>query len=235
MRYNTYVYMTKQTKKSFPIAKITYIAVVIALLGFGGFFFFKYQDVNNKYAELTQSQDDRNKEIVAKISKLYTLPSYEEEQPTIYFIKDKAQLGDSEYTKKFYDTAANEDVVVAYQKADISIIFRPSENKIVKKDNYANFLAASNPIYVAIIGPSSAYEKVENQLKSQYKNVVVSSKTEPKSTLTTGGIVDVKGNAADGAKALASLLGYNVGPLPTGETVPDNVQLVILIPNGTAQ
>lgn len=227
--------MTKQTKRSFPLRKVAYIAVLIALLVFGGFFLFKYQDVNSKYAELTQSQEDRNKEIVTKISKLYSLPAYDEEQPTIYFIKDKAQLGDSEFTKKFYDSAANEDVVVAYQKADISIIYRPSDNKIVKKDNYANFLAASSPINVAIIGPSTAYEKIENQLKSQYKNVVISSKVEPKAPVTTGVVVDVKGNAAEGAKSLASLLGYSVGSLPAGEAAPDNAQLVIVIPNTPAQ
>lgn len=230
--------MSKQssptTRKSLPVSKIVCLAVVVLSLAFGGFFFFKYQDLSSKYQELTQSQEDKNKEIIEQVSKLYNVPSYEQENPTIFYVKDKDQLGGSEFTKKFFETAQNNDVVIAYKNADISIIYRPGEKKIIKTDNYANFIAAASPISISLLAPDAAQAAVQGKISSQFKNAVVSNKNLPKTTITTGVVYATSPDFNDAAKQLAQLLGYNVGALPAGEDAPaEGVDIVILAP--TAQ
>lgn len=225
--------MSKQssTRKSLPMGKLACAVAVIASLAFGGFFFYKYHDVNTKYKELTQSQEEKNKEIIQQVSKLYNVPSYDQEQPTIYYVKDKEQLGGSEFTKKFFEPAQNEDVVIAYKNADISIIYRPSENKIIKTENYANFLAAASPINIALVAPEVSQSTVQNKISSQFKNVMVSTKNTPKTVSTIGIVYATSPDFNDAAKQLAQLLGYTVGTLPAGEDAPaEGVDIVILAP-----
>ena len=89
--------MTKQTadlpkkkRAPLPIAEFTLIIITIASLAFGGFFFYKYQTVNDKYKEVTMSTEEKIKRVVQQVSALYNIPKYEDEQPTVPCVEGTA-------------------------------------------------------------------------------------------------------------------------------------------------
>lgn len=218
--------MSKQSvvRKSLPISKIACMAVVIVSLALAGFFFYKYQDVNSKYKEVTQSDEDRTRQTVAKVSKLYNIPSFEEEQPVIYKVNEPEQVKNN----PFFKDAAKDDILLPYPKADIAILYRPSENKIINVQPYKQAFASE--VNVAIIAQNSKQQSIEDSLKSKFSNIVVSSKSEPKTMVSGGIIVDVTGSESEAAKTLASLLGYTVSTLPAGESAPEGAKLIIVAP-----
>lgn len=228
--------MSKQTssgsKKSLPYAKIICFVVVVASLAFGGYFFYKYQDLNSKYKELTQSTEDRDKKLVEEVSKLYNVPAYDKEKPTVLLVSNKDQLKSaSDASAKFFENAENNDYVLAYKDADISIIYRKNDKKIIKTDNYSNFLAAANPINISIVAIDTAQNTIQQKIGSQFKNAVVSLKNTPKTTVPKGVVYATSPDFSDAAKQLAQLLGYDVAALPAGEDVPaEGIDIVIIAP-----
>jgi hypothetical protein len=169
---------------------------------------------------------------LAKIGKLMDLPK--EEKPTdIIVIKDKDKLNSPATTKAFYAKVENNDILVAYQKANISMIYRPSDNRIIKTDNYSNFYAATYPVNVAIIAPQDKQSDTEKAITQKVLNINVVSKQTPKSSNAQSMVVDVSGTNAKAAKELADKLSLPVGQLPLGESRPEGVTLVVLITSTT--
>ena len=219
--------MPKAKKKK--VAKPIFFSVlIVALIAFGTFYFITYQQLNDKYASLTMSDEDRGRKIVSEVASLYTIPKYDEEKPTIYVVNDKDQLANNQF---FKDAKAN-DTMLAYPKSDLAILYRPDDNKIIKVDTYTKVNAKTAQI--AIIGPADKLESVEKLLKSSYSNVSIVSKDAPKSIVTQGVVVDVSGKEADATAKLAALLGLQVGTLPNGEVAPKNATMVVVLPSETA-
>lgn len=223
--------MTKQTadipkkkRAPLPIAEFTLITITIASLAFGGFFFYKYQTVNDKYKEVTMSDEDRTRQTVAKVAALYNIPSYDQEKPVIYKVSDPEQVKNN----TFFKDAQKDDVLLPYPNADIAILFRPSENKIINVQPYKQAFATE--VGVALIAPTAKQQSLEDSLKAKFSNIVVTNKSEAKAPVVAGVVVDVTGAEAEAAKTLAGLLGYSVGPLPNGEVAPEGVKLVIIAP-----
>ena len=122
---------TEKTKKRASLSKIIYVSAMVIVIAFGSFFFVRYIQVNNKYNDAILTQDQRNQQTLDKISKLMALPK--DEKPTdIIVIKDKEKLSSPATTKAFYAEVKNGDILVAFQKANQAIIYRPSENRIIK-------------------------------------------------------------------------------------------------------
>ena len=71
------------------------------------------------------SQEELNREIINKVSKLIELP---EETPTIASITDKTKLQD----QPFFARSQNGDKVLIFQSSKKAIIYRESENKIIE-------------------------------------------------------------------------------------------------------
>ena len=213
----------KKRRRQLPIAEITLLTITVISLALGGFFYYKYQDINAKYKEATLSEEDRTRQTVEKVAKLYNIPSYDTEKPTLYVVSDPEQVKNN----AFFKDAQKDDILLTYPVADIAILYRPSENRIINVGTYKQFAAS---VEVAIIAPEAVQKSLEESLKSKYSNIVVVSKTTPKTTVTKGVVVDVTGNEAEAAKTLAQLLGYTVGTLPTGETAPEEAKLVIIAP-----
>jgi hypothetical protein len=218
----------KKKRRQLPIAEITLLSVTVLALVFGGFFFYKYQDLNNKYQNLTMSEEDRIRQTVEKVSKLYNIPSFDQEKPTQYIVSDPEQVKSNE----FFKDANKDDILLTYPKADLAILFRPSENRIINVGTNSQFAAN---VEVAVIAPAATQSEIETKLKSKYSNIVVIKKSEPKTQVTKGIVVDVSGTESEAAKTVAELLGYTVGTLPAGETAPEGVKLVVIAPNTLAQ
>ena len=199
--------------------------VVLAL--FGGFYFVQYQKVNDKYQEVTLSNDEKNKRTAAKVAKLIDLPK--DETPVVYVVKDKDKLTNTKAAKEFFDKAKNDDVVLAYAKADLAVIYRPSTNVIVKTDTYQKFAIASSPITIAIIAPQDQQQNLTNQLESKFGNVQIVSKDAPKVLNGQNYVVDLTGANAKTAQDLATQLGVSVASLPEGETKPSGALFAVVI------
>jgi len=216
-----------QKSKKHIIKNIVFVCLILFLAAFGGFYFVKYLQINNKYKNLTMTQEEKNQNTVDLVAKLIDLPK--NEKPTIFEVKDKSKLGSAPVAKNYFASVKNGDVILAYQKANLSIIYRPSEKKIVKTDSYTNFYAAANPVKVAIIAPQSQQQDTENLIKSKVINVEIISKHLPKNVGGQSMVVDATGQNAKAAKELAEKIGLSVGQLPEGETKPKNASLIVII------
>lgn len=216
----------KNNKRYLP--KVILAVAFLGLASFGGFYFFQYQTVNDKYQEATLSVDDKNKRTANEVAKLIELPK--DETPIVYVVKDKDKLLTTKSAKQFFENAKNDDVVLAYQKGDTAIIYRPGEKRIVKTDSYQKFVAASSPATIAIIAPTSTQDSIASNLEQKVSNAQIVTKLTPKVPLTTGIVVDLSGTEADDAKTLAEILGYTVGQLPEGEQKPEGVTFIVIAP-----
>lgn len=217
----------KKSKKKFPLLKGGLVLLFVVLALFGGFYFVQYQKVNDKYQEVTLSNDEKNKRTAAKVAKLIDLPK--DETPVVYVVKDKDKLTNTKAAKEFFDKAKNDDVVLAYAKADLAVIYRPSTNVIVKTDTYQKFAIASSPITIAIIANSDQQQNLANQLESKFGNIQIVSKETPKVLNGQSYVVDLTGSNAKTAQDLATQLGLQVGSLPEGETKPGGALFAVVI------
>jgi hypothetical protein len=202
--------------------------VMVALVAFGGFYFYQYNSLNNKYKELTLSQEEKNERDLAAVAKLIDLPK-DEKPEYLSVIKDKKTLEKIQVTKSFFSSAQDGDIVIGYKKANTSIIYRPSTNKIIKTDNYTNLLAAAYPVAVAIVAPKSEQDTVESKIKSVVLNAEVVGKVEPKIGASSSYVADATGTNAKAAKDLADKLGLSVGALPEGEARPEGAALIVVV------
>lgn len=214
------------TKKNL-IVKIVFLVILVAALSAAGYYFVRYKQISAKYKEAIMTQDEKNQQTIAEVSRIMDLPK--DETPVIFAVKDKAKLGDSTVTKQFFEKAQNGDVILAYEKANLSIIYRPKEKRIVKTDNYSNFLAAANPIKIAILAPNDQQTATEKLILEKVLNVDIVAKQEPKGNPTQSYVADATGQNATAAQELATKLGLAVGQLPSGETKPEGASLVVVI------
>lgn len=223
-------FIKPRPKKKKSWKPVVLVLLFLALVGFGGFYFYKYQTVNNKYQDLVMTEEDRVRGIVLQVAKLYNIPTFEQEKPQWSFIKDDQALKKLKEINPFFNDAKINDVLLAYQKADKAILFRPSDKKIVNTSNYTK--VTLNPVGVAIIAPADKHDSTEKTIKEKIANANVVSKTAPKTNISTGVVVDVTGKAPEDAKKIADLFGLQVGTLPVGEAVPQNASFIVILPNG---
>ncbi|HAU65695.1 TPA: hypothetical protein DCW32_04100 [Candidatus Woesebacteria bacterium] len=95
-----------------------------------------------------QAQAEANA-LVAKVSKLMTLPT--DETPTIATVTDVSIVAD----QPFFKNAQNGDKVLIYQKAGKAILYRESENKIIEVGAVNFNQAAASPEVSAIATPTA--------------------------------------------------------------------------------
>lgn len=213
---------------------VIYASVLLVAVLFGAYFFVKYNQVNDKYLAATVTPDQQKSEYVSKVSKLYNVPKFEDEKPEAIVVSDTSKLSDTVVGKKFFAGVKKDDVVLVYKNSDLSIIYRPSEDKIIKIDNYANALAATNTYKVALIAPSDQQEQVVQKLQTSFGNISIISKTNPKTSVSQGVVVDTTGSNAKAAQELADKLGFTVGQLPDGESKVDGAALIVVTANQPA-
>jgi hypothetical protein len=217
----------KSKKRKLPIAKTLAGLLLVAVVAFGAFYFVQYQKINNKYQELALTPDEKNKRTAAKVAKIIDLPK--DETPIVVQVNDKEKLVVTKSSAAFFDKSKNNDLVLAYQKGNVAVIYRPSENRVIKSDTYQNFFAASNPITVAIVAPTDQQQTLTTLLESKYGNVQIVGKTTPKIPNGQSYVVDLTGSNAKTAQDLATQLGFQVGTLPDGESKPTGALFAVVI------
>ena len=160
-----------------------------------------------------------------------------DETPTIATIADKDKLKD----QPFFSKAENGDKILAFNKAMLAILYRPSVNKIINVAPIIDQRAGVQPTKptaqissglkisyyngTETVGLSGQAEKAVKTAYATYQTVVLSnaSKKDYKETL----VIDLSGTHAKEAGEIASLLKGRVSPLPEGERKPDADILII--------
>lgn len=107
--------------------RFIYLVIIIAIAGYVGTYYYY-----NKYKETkivldnpqVASQNEVN-DIKEKLGKIYELPT--DEEPSVATVLDVEKIKD----QPFFAKAKNGDKVVIYSKAQVAILYRTSENKII--------------------------------------------------------------------------------------------------------
>lgn len=203
--------------------------IVTSFVGLGGtgYFYAKYRELKtNPNAEAKREAE----KIVSKVSVLMVLPT--DETPTIATISDKEKLKD----QPFFRDAENEDVLLAYTKSMLAVLYRPSANRIINVapitiNAKSATTTTSAPLRIAYlngtneVGLSGAAEKTVQQQYPTYETAVLLNAAKKNYTETL--VVDLSGEHTAETKALADLLHGKVSALPTGERAPDADVLII--------
>ena len=121
----------KFKKKTILFAAV--FLIVAGLLGTSGYFYYQY-----KKATVSDAAKDEVIGYVAKIGKFMILPT--DEVPTLATVADKDKLS----SQPFFANAQNGDKVLFYTKVQEAILYRPSENKIVKAASMAGAIPSAS-------------------------------------------------------------------------------------------
>lgn len=217
----------KSLKIPFKLWGPAVLAVLLVAVGAGGASYVVRQKPEvlglSKGVAQVQAETDA---LVTEIGKLIALPS--DEKPTVASITDIDKLKD----QAFFKNAKNGDKVLIYTNAKKAILYRPEEKRIIDV-GAVNINQAAAPVKVTLYNGT---EKVglttdtETLLKAKVTNVeVVAKKNAVKRDYAKSLVVDLTGTREADAKALATVLGAEVGQLPDGEEKPADADFVVIV------
>ena len=233
--------MRKQ-KKGVKTFFLWVFIVCTVLGGVGTYYFYTKYDALQQNGNIVSQRD--LEDTLTKVSALMVLPI--DEVPTLATILDNTKLTG----QSFFQNAENGDKLLAFTKSMQAILYRPSTNKIIKvapiyidTDTTAQSGATTQeesvvPAVVEEESPvstttlriayyngsgvpnvSSQTEKVVQGAFPDYTTAILANASAQDYTNTI--VVDISGQHTPEVIALAKLLGATVGPLPTGEKLPD--------------
>jgi len=203
------------------------VLIFLATIAGGYYYYQSYQKLLRNPDIVTQQEVGWLQD---KVGKLMQLPS---ETPSTATILDKEKLKD----QAFFANAENGDKILIYSDAKKAILYRPSTNRIIEVmpialDTSKNGTATTQNIKVALLNGTNTdglTNTAEINIKNKIANVeVVSKEKASRSDYTNTIVVDINGNKADQAKAIAEAVGGKVGSLPAGEAKSDADILVIV-------
>ncbi len=212
----------------FTTKNIIIAVMVVVLLGLGGtaaYFYMQYQQSQEKLNNPEKVDKEETQSLIDRMSKLITLPesNLDEGEPTLATVLDKEKLKEQE----FFASAENGDKMLIYTKAQKAYLYRPSTGIII---NVAPVnLGANLPTTVLRNGTTST--AVIDNAKTELTSLanITTSENAARTNYTATIVVDVNGNKAEQAKAIADQLGVAVtNTLPSGESKPEADILVIV-------
>lgn len=209
---------------------------LVAVAAVGGYLFYNYQASQRELQQLKKQnpQSAAKQEIAdiaSKIGSLIELPKGEE--PTLATVTDINRLKG----QQFFEKAQNGDKVLIYTQSSKAILYRPQSNKIIEVASVnlgKNSNQATTPkLKIALYNGSmvtGATTTAEKTITDKVTNVeIVAKENAKKKDYVKTLVVDLSGKQAEAASQLAKLLGGSVGQLPTGESNPQNTDLVVIL------
>lgn len=110
---------------------VNIIILIVLLVPLGLSIYFYYQLHNIK--KITTSEPNKEvRDIIAKVSNIYLIPSTEE--PTVATVSDPSILKD----QSFFTQAEKGDKVLIFNKAGKAVLYRPSLDKIIEITSIKN-------------------------------------------------------------------------------------------------
>lgn len=232
---------TTTKKKKISLKTILRVVVVLGLMGFAGWSFFKYQQAQTQVKELSNPDSQQEaiakerEEVLAQVGKLMILP--EDEEPTIATVTDAEVL--SQY-QPFFRKASDGDKVIIYVQSGKSIIYSPEKNIIVNvgtisvQGNNALKLDTENPLNVEIRMGGASQERVDVLTEQLAKVVNVTDVVEAASQDYQGPVIVALTEDEERLKQ-AQIFSANLGvqlttDLPEGEA-PSDAEVVVIVGN----
>lgn len=232
-------------KKGHTFAALIVVSLLLVMaLGIAGYFYYQYKNT----AQVKQAEEI--KKLSDSIGKVMDLP--QDETPTLATVTDKEKLAG----QAFFQKAENGDKVLIYSQSGKAILYRPSTGKIVdvttvntttspaeseevKPEPEApvevekDVVAAPVATRISLLNGSSKIgitNTVEDQLKQAFADIAVVAKEAAKrkdyaKTL----IVDITGKNGEIANRVAQAFNWEVGSLPSEETVPADTDILIIV------
>jgi hypothetical protein len=116
----------KFKKPSLPMALAGIAAVVLvgASIGMALYFFNKYEDAKS-IADKAAIAEETKDTIIEEVAKIYAVPK---EEPTLARVNDPGQLSKEQ---DFFAKAEQGDYVIVYPEAQLAILYRDREKKII--------------------------------------------------------------------------------------------------------
>ena len=232
---------TTTKKKKVGLKTILRVVVVLGLMGFAGWSFFKYQQAQEQVDQLSnpEAQEEaiakEREEILAKVGKLMILP--EDEEPTIATVTDAEVL--SQY-QPFFRKASDGDKVILYVQSGKSIIYSPDKNIIVNvgtisvQGNNAAQLDTENPLQVEIRRGGGSQERVDILAEQLGKVVEVTAVQDAVSQDYQGPVIvalTTDPTRLEQAKIFAANLGVQlITELPEGEENSE-AEIILIVGN----
>lgn len=216
--------MGLQTKKKVPVLMIIAVVLMLGEGVFGGIYFKKYTDLK---ASSSKSVEDKNKELVTKVGKVYQLPSGED--PVVLNVNKDPKEFTTDQEKAFAKTFKDlkkDDIILLYQKASVAIEWRPSESKVIATAP----LAVAAGVNVALIANAETQAVLTQTLTTKLPDDVrIGGKATPIGQYSTTTVIDLTGKKADVAKKVAEAVGGTVSTaFPVGEKAPDGAEIVVI-------
>jgi len=232
---------TTTKKKKISLKTILRVVVVLGLMGFATWSFFKYQKAQETVDKLSNPEAQQEaiakerEQILAKVSKLMILP--DDEEPTIATVTDANVL--SQY-QPFFRNASDGDKVILYVQSGKSIIYSEEENIIVNvgtisvQGNNAAQLDTENPLKVEVRRGGASKERVDF-LAEQLRKAVDVTGIVPAASEDYQGPVIVALTEDPARLEQAQIFAANLGvqlteELPEGEAYSD-VEVVVIVGN----
>jgi flagellar basal body-associated protein FliL len=126
----TYHEYMLETKSSFgmPRGKTIWIvgAILLALAVVAGYFFWQYMGLRNNPQAANQNTVAR---VIDEIKKIYALPTNED--PHVAKINDASKVK----SQDFYTNAQTGDYVLIYTKANLAVLYREQDHKLINVDH----------------------------------------------------------------------------------------------------
>lgn len=223
--------MPERISKKFIIYLL--IAALVIATGLAVYYYAQLKQARKLAQNPTAASAEEVKAVLAKLGKIIELPTGE--VPTLATITDVDKLK----SQAFFAKAKNGDQVIMYNQLRQAILYRPSENKIISAapmtppDNNAPNTPAAAPLKVALYNGTNQTgltQKVEQDLKAKFADIQVVAKTNAtRRDYVTTLVIDLAGNQAVAAQALAQELKGQVAPLPAGEIKPATTTTDLLI------
>lgn len=184
------------------------------------------------YVVGTSRQPDSKKEmehIKSKVSKLAIIPT--DEEPTLATVSDKTKLSDPILAQ-----AENGDKVLLFYKSKRVFVYRPSTHRIVNiapliLDPSAQEVEGSRIIVRNGNGNNALAESLRSKLQEKYPSAKIST-LEPaaRQNYPQTIVIDMtEGKKYNLVTNLMQHLGAGRGILPTGESKPENTDILIIV------
>lgn len=196
--------------------KVLLVVNVLLILGLAGTTAYLFIDNRDLKDQITLTTEEKNKRLVAEINEVYDLP---DEDPVVAIVTDPEEFK-KEYST--FENAESGDYLLFYRKARLNVLYRQSEKRVVKTAN------VTVPIAVELVGSEEAIAEAEKKLAQFGDQVTITKKVDD--TVKQAFVFDVDNDQADELKAIAELLGYEVGStLPSTITPTDQTEIVIVV------
>jgi hypothetical protein len=220
----------EQMPKKLVISLVGIVLVVLLLLG--GYFFYQYQILKNQLQASSVLTQQQTQQLLSNVGKLILLPH---SSPTIFTVTDVKKL----QVQPFFHQAKNGDRLLIYSNEQEAILYRPSQNMLIKVGPIAPApqqllqQATTQQVNVGLLNGTSVIgitTKVAQQIQKSDQHAIITIKQQAHNTnYVKTLVVVIHQTAQQRAQELATLLHAAMGSLPQGEIVPASVDVLIIV------